>query len=107
MDVDLVGSRGGTPFPTRNELGLALFILFRRREVSSLGTKKGGLGGVDGFTINGEPFSHFAQPLHLSGRNLAGRHGPNVQQVITAFAGNIDQVAYQRLSAFEVGVVLL
>ena len=76
--------------------GPAVFVLFLRgrgRPPPSGAEREGGLGRVNRLAVHRQPLAHILQPLDFRGRYFARRHRPDVQQVVAALAGNIDQVS--------------
>jgi hypothetical protein len=103
-DVDFVRGRGGAPVPCGNEFGLALVVFFGGAERAGLGPEESGLSVVDGFAVDGYPFAYLLQAFDLGGGNYAVGIGTDVEQVVAAFAGDVDKIAEQGLGGFEVSV---
>src|SRR6202041_3478988 len=89
------------------KLGFALLVFFGGAEATGLGAKQGGAGSVNGLAVDGQPVADLMKALDLLGRHTAVRVGPNVQQIVATLAGNVDEIAQQRLGGFEVMVVRL
>src|ERR1700744_3348789 len=105
LDVDLVGLGRRAPVPGRNELGLTALVLFRRAETPRLCAEERRLGVVNGLAIHRQPLAHRRQALDFRSRNDALRVWTDIQQIVTALARDVDEVAQQYLRRLEVHVV--
>jgi hypothetical protein len=104
FDVDLVGGGGGAPVPGGDELGFAVAAFFCVAEGAGGDVEEGGLGVVDGFAVDAEPLAHLLEALDLgSGDNPVGIRA-DVEEIVAAFAGDVDEIAEEGLGGLEVGV---
>ena len=105
FDVDLVGCGGGAPVPGGDELGFALFVLFDGAEGAGFSAEERGLGVVDRFAVDAEPLAHLAEAFGFRGGDVAVGVGADVEEVVAALAGDVDEVAEEGFGGLEVGVV--
>src|SRR5690242_9275787 len=82
-----------------------MLILFGRAEGAGLGAEEGGVGAVDGLAVDLDPLAHLVQALDLGGGDDAVGVGADVEEVVAALAGDVDEVAEQGLGGLEVVVV--
>ena len=104
FDVDLVWTCGGAPVPCGDELRFAVFVLFGVAEAAGFGSEEGGFGVVDGLAIDREPLAHLLESLDLRCGDDALRIRADIQQIVAAFAGDVDQVTEEGFGGFEVGI---
>ena len=104
FEVDLFGCGGGAPVPGGDEFGVALAVFFSGAEDTGFRAEDGGLGVVDGFAIDGKPFAHGLEAFDFGGGDEAFGVGADVEEVVAAFAGDVDEVAEEGFGGFEVGV---
>ena len=69
------------------------------------GVEDGGGGAVDGFAVDLEPLAHLLEALDLGLRDDALGVRADVEEIVAAFAGDVDEVAEEGLGGLEVGVV--
>src|SRR5438876_177167 len=105
LDVDLAGGGGGAPVPAGGELGLAALILLGLAECSGGDVEERGVGVVDGLAVDGEPLAYLLEAFDLGGGDVALGVGADVEEVVAAFAGDVDEVAEKGFGGLEVGVV--
>src|ERR1700760_316752 len=105
LDVDLIGGGGGAPVPARNKFGFTLFVFQGRAEAAGFGAEEGGLGAVDRGAIHREPLTYLVETLDFSRRDDTLGVRSDVEQIIAALAGNVDQVAQQSFGGLEIMVV--
>src|ERR1700754_783206 len=104
FDVDLVGGGGGTPVPGGDKFGFAVAAFFCVAEGAGGDVEEGGFGVVDGFAVDFEPLAHLLETFYFGGRDDAVRVGADVEEIVGAFAGDVDEVAEESLGGFEVRV---
>ena len=63
------------------------------------------MGVVDGFAVDGEPLAHLVEALDFGGGDDAVGVGADVEEVVAALAGDVDEVAEEGFGGLEVGVV--
>src|SRR5437868_3292656 len=104
FEVDLGGGGGGTPVPGGDEFFAAAAVFFSG-ELAGGDVEEGGLGVVDGFPIDFEPLAHLLEAFYFRGGDDAVGIGADVQEVVAALAGDVDEIAEESFGGLEVGVV--
>lgn len=104
FDVNLVALGGRAPVPGGVELRLAVAAFLRGGEGSGRSVEDGGVGSVDGFAVDLHPLAYIVQTVDLGLRHDAFGVGADVEEVVAALAGDIDEVADEGLRGLEVGV---
>src|SRR5215469_14097739 len=104
FEVDLVGGGGGAPVPGGDEFFAAAAVFFSG-EVAGGNVEEGGFGVVDGFAVDLEPLAHLVEAFYFGGGDDPVGVGADIEQVVAAFAGDVDEVAEESFSGLEVGVV--
>ena len=109
LDVDLIRvdtpASGRPPVPGSDELWLAVIVLLRSAERPGFRTEEGWPGAVDGLPIDRQPLAHLVQPFRLGGWDNTIRVRSDVEQIVAAFADDIDEIVQQRLRGFEVSII--
>ncbi|MCU1247396.1 MAG: hypothetical protein JWQ49_425 [Edaphobacter sp.] len=103
FEVDLVGSGCGAPVPVGDEFFVAVAVFFSRESAGG-DVEEGGVGVVDGFAVDFEPLAHLLEALDLRGGDYAVGVGADVQEVVAALAGDVDEIAEEGFGGLEVGV---
>ena len=81
------------------------WLSFSSGEGAGRDVEEGGFGVVDGFAVDLEPLAHLAEALGFGGGDDAVRVGADVEEIVAAFAGDVDEVAEEGFGGLEVGVV--
>ncbi len=103
FDEDLVGAGRGAPVPVGDEFFAAAAVFFSSKGAGG-NVEEGRLGVVDGFAVDLEPLAHLLETLDFGRGDDAVRVGADVEEIVAAFAGDIDKVAEKGFSGLEVGV---
>jgi len=98
-------SFGGAPCPRGGHKLLVSITIFLRCGRPQFLSKRTGGGAVNRLAVDFQPLADLQQAFRFRWRNHTGRIRPHVEQVIPAFAGDVNQVAQQRLGGFEIVVV--
>src|SRR5271170_5811052 len=93
LDVNLVRRCRGAPLPCGDELRMAFLIFLRGAEGAGFGAEEGWAGAVDGLAVDRQPLAHLMKPLDLGCWHNAFGVRPDVKQIVTALAGDIDEIA--------------
>ena len=104
FDVDLVAFGGGAPVPGGGEFGLAVVAFFGGAEGSGGSIEDRWAGAVDGLAVDLHPLAYLLETLDFRLRDDAVGVGADVEEVVAALAGDVDEVAEEGLGGLEVGV---
>src|SRR5271154_932153 len=102
FEVDFVRAGGGAPVPGRGEFGFAVAAFFCVTEGAGGDVEEGGFGVVDGFAVDLEPLAHLLEALDLGCGNDAVGVWADVEEVVAALAGDVDEIAEEGLGGLEV-----
>ena len=105
LDVDLVCSGGGAPVPGGDEFGFTVAAFFCVAESSGWDIEESGVGFIDRVAVDAEPLADLLKAFNLRRGDDAAGIRADVEKVVAAFAGDVDEVAEQGLGGLEVGVV--
>src|SRR6185437_7308392 len=97
FNVNFVRRSCGTPVPCGDEFGFSFLVLFGSAEGTGFSAKKSGAGPINCLPVDCQPFSHPLKMFDFGGGYDAVRIRPDVEEIVAAFAGDIDEVAEKRL----------